>query len=191
VPAPGFTRRLAQSHFERAAALEERGDLAQALTEYTQAVSVDLTFGEAYLRLAALRERMGDPREADRVYSVAAELTDTRAHALVLRSHLRRSVGLEAEALRDLEVASELDDSPALLAELARDYVELHAWSAALSVYRRIAARAAEQQDAPALETARLEVRALRVLAAETDPSLERCAKHDWVGAALRSIAGR
>jgi tetratricopeptide (TPR) repeat protein len=187
----GFTRRLAQSHFERAEALELRGDIAQALQEYTASIGIDSTLGAAYLRLGALRQRMGDPREADLVYSEAARLTDMRSQALLERSHLRRAVGLSAQAVSDLESAVELDDSRALLEELARDYVELHAWSAALAVFRRIAASAAETGDAAALETARLEVRALRVLAAETDPSQDVPQKHDWVSRALRSIARR
>ena len=78
-----------------------------------------------------------------------------------------------------------------MLEELARDYVEQHAWSAALAVFRRIAANATTEGDAATLTTTRLEVRALRVLAAETDPSQAQPAKHDWVGRALRSIARR
>jgi tetratricopeptide (TPR) repeat protein len=190
-PQAGFTRRLALSHLERAEALEARGDIAQALREYTESVGIDPTLGDAYLRLGALREKMGDPREAELVFSEALMLPDTRAKALLERSHLRRKAGLGALALSDLESAVELDDRRALLEELAQDYVELHAWSAALAVFRRVAASAAENGDAPGLETARLEVRALRVLAAETDPSQERPPKHDWVARALRSIARR
>ena len=188
-PQVGFTRRLAQSHLARAEVLEDRGDIAQALHEYTESIGIDSTLGDAYLKLGALRERMGDQREADLVYSQAVLLTDTRSKALVQRSHLRRSAGLGAQALSDLEYAVELDPSRAALEELARDYVELHAWAAALAVFRRIAASAAENGDGAGLETAHLEVRALRVLAAETDPSQEPPPKHDWVRRALRSIA--
>jgi Tfp pilus assembly protein PilF len=190
-PQTGFTRRLAQSHFERAVAYESRGDIAQALREYSETISIDSTFGEAYLRLGALRERMGEPREADLVYSVAVQLTDTRSKALIQRSHLRRAAGLGAQALNDLESAAELDPNRAVLEELARDYVELHSWTAALAIFRRIAALANTSADTSALETARLEARALRVLAAETDSTQEPAPKHDWVSRALRSIARR
>jgi hypothetical protein len=190
-PQAGFTRRLALSHLERAEAFEARGDIAPALREYTESVGIDPTLGDAYLRLGVLREKMGDPREAELVFSEALMLPDTRAKALLERSHLRRKAGMSALALSDLESAVELDDHRALLEELAQDYVELHAWSAALAVFRRVAASAAESGDAPGLETARLEVRALRVLAAETDPSQERPPRHDWVARALRSIARR
>jgi tetratricopeptide (TPR) repeat protein len=188
-PQAGFTRRLALSHLERAQVFEARGDITQALREYTESVSIDPSLGDAYLRLGVLREKMGDPREAELVFSAALALPDTRAKALLERSHLRRKAGMGALALSDLESAVELDDNPALLEELAQDYVELHAWSAALAVFRRVAASAAENGDEPGLATARLEVRALRVLAAETDPSQERPPKHDWVARALRSIA--
>ena len=40
-------------------------------------------------------------------------------------------------------------------------------------------------------EAARLEVRALRVLAAEGDPSGKPVSRHDWVGRALAHIAKR
>ena len=190
VPAAGFSRRLALSHFERAEVLERRGDIAQALHEYTECIGIDSTLGDAYLRLGALRERMGDPREAELVYSEAVRLTDTRARALLQRSHLRRAVGASAQSLSDLEAAVELDENRALSEELAQRYVEVHAWSAALAVFRRISASAAEEGDAAGLQTARLEVRALRVLAAETDPSQAHPQKHDWVARALRSIAG-
>ncbi len=169
--------------------LEGRGDIAQALHEYTESIGIDSTLGDAYLKLGALRERMGDQREAELVYSEAVRLTDTRSKALMQRSHLRRAAGLGAQALSDLEYAVELDPSRAALEELARDYVELHAWAAALAVFRRIAADALETGNGAALETAHLEVRALRVLAAETDPGQEPPPKHDWVSRALRIIA--
>ncbi|HTA88805.1 MAG TPA: hypothetical protein VK745_04495 [Polyangiaceae bacterium] len=190
-PQAGFARRLAVSHLERGKALEARSDITQALREYSESIAVDSTLGEAYLRLGALRERMGEPREAELVFSAALTLPDARAKAFLERSHLRRKAGSSALALSDLESAVELDDDRTLLVELAQDYVELHAWSAALAVFRRVVASAAESEDTAGLQSARLEVRALRVLAAETDPSQERPQKHDWVARALRSIARR
>jgi tetratricopeptide (TPR) repeat protein len=193
-PAPaggGWTRNLALSHFERALRLEQRGDLAQALSEYTQSLAIDSTLGEAYLRLGALRERMGDAREAALVYSEAVRLGDTRARALVQRSRLFRAAGRGAEALRDLEAAVALEPNREALSELANDYVELHAFAAALFTVRRLLASAQVSGDNAAEQSARLEVRALRVLAAETDPTAERAPKHDWVGRSLASIARR
>ncbi len=99
----GWSRRLARSHFERALELEQRGDIAQALREYTECIAIDSTLGEAYLRLGALRERLGDAREAELVYSEAVRLGDSRSRALLQRSHLHRAAGRSAQARSDLE----------------------------------------------------------------------------------------
>jgi tetratricopeptide (TPR) repeat protein len=176
---------------ERGEEEEQRGDIPQALREYTETLAVDSTLGEAYLRLGSLRERMGDAREAELVYSEAVRLGDTRARALLQRSHLLRAEGRSGDAVRDLEAAVELDANPEALAELAQHYIEAHAFSAALFTFRRIVASARQRGDANALENARLEVRALSVLAAEMDPTRERAAKHDWVGRSLTRIASR
>jgi tetratricopeptide (TPR) repeat protein len=186
-----WSRNLALTHFERAAELERRGDIAQALREYTESLAVDSTLGEAYLRLGALRERMGDPREAELIYSAAVRLGDTRAQALLQRARLYRTAGRSELELRDLEAAAELEQSRPALEELARHYIEAHAFSAALFTFRRILAGAVQRGDSAELESARLEVRALRVLAAESDPTTERAPKHDWVGRSLVSIASR
>ena len=186
-----WTRRLASSHYERATALERRGDIAQALREYSETIAIDSTQGDAYLRLGALRERMGDAREAELIYSEAIRLSDSRAQALVQRSHLHRAAGRSQQAVNDLEAAVELEPNREALQELAQHYVEAHAWSAALATFRRIASSAQQSGDGAAAETARLEVRALRVLAAETDPISAPLKKHDWVGHSLAHIARR
>jgi tetratricopeptide (TPR) repeat protein len=191
VSTEGWSRRLARNHLERALALERRDDLTGALREYTQCIAIDSTLGDAYLRLGALRERMGDAREAELVYSEAVRLADARAAALVQRSHLHRAAGRNAQALSDLEAAVELDANRDALSELARDYVEAHAWAAALAAARRLASSALESGDQAGVEQARLEVRALRVLAAETEPTLERVSRHNWAGRALAHIAQR
>jgi tetratricopeptide (TPR) repeat protein len=134
---------------------------------------------------------MGDAREAELVYSEAVRLGDTRARALLLRSHLYRAAGQGALALRDLEAAVQLEADRPALEELAQHYVEAHAFSAALFTFRRILASAEQDGDSAALESARLEVRALRVLAAESDPTTAPAKKHDWVGRSLVSIARR
>jgi tetratricopeptide (TPR) repeat protein len=188
---PGWSRRLAQSHYQRAAELERRGDIAQALREYSETIAIDSTLGDAYLRLGALRERMGDTREAELIYSEAIRLGDSRAQALVQRSHLHRAAGRSQQAVGDLEAAVELEPNRQALQELAQHYVEAHAWAAALATFRRIASSAQASSEHAAANDARLEVRALRVLAAEADPSTEPVKKHDWVGRALSRIARR
>jgi tetratricopeptide (TPR) repeat protein len=186
-----WSRRLADSHYQRATELERRGDIARALREYSETIAIDSTLGDAYLRLASLRERMGDAREAELIYSEAIRLGDSRAQALVQRSHLRRAAGRSEQALSDLQAAVELEPNSAALQELAQHYVEGHAWAAALATFRRIASAAQANGEPAAAESARLEIRALRVLAAETDPSTEPVKKHDWVGRSLARIARR
>lgn len=186
-----WSRRLANSHYQRALELERRGDIAQALREYSETIAIDSTLGDAYLRLGMLRERMGDAREAERIYDAAIRLGDARAQALLQRSHLHRAAGRSAEAISDLQAAVELEPRRDALQELAQHYVEAHAWAAALATVRRIARSAQESGDAAAAEAARLEVRALRLLAAETDPSSAPVKKHDWVGRALAHLASR
>jgi len=187
----GWSRRLAKSHYQRATELERRGDIAQALREYSETIAIDSTLGDAYLRLGALRERMGDAREAELIYSAAIRLGDSRVPALVQRSHLHRAAGRSLEAISDLQAAVELEPNREALQELAQHYVEAHAWAAALATFRRIASSAQENADSAAAENARLEVRALRVLAAEVDSSSQPVKKHDWVGRALTHIASR
>jgi len=186
-----WSRRLANSHYERATELERRGDIAQALREYTETIAIDGTLGDAYLRLGALRERMGDAREAELIYSEAIRSGDSRAHALLQRSHLHRAAGHSEQAVSDLRAAVELDPNREALQELAQHYVEAHAWAAALATFRRIASSAIESGDLAAAESARLEVRALRVLAAETGPSTEPSKRHDWISRSLAHIARR
>ncbi len=134
---------------------------------------------------------MGDSREAELIYSEAIRLGDSRAQALVQRSHLHRAAGRSEQAISDLEAAVELEPNREALRELAQHYVEAHAWAAALATFRRIASSAQASGDSAAADSARLEVRALRVLAAETDPTTAIVYKHDWVGRSLAHIARR
>jgi len=186
-----WTRRLANTHYQRGLELERRDDIAQALREYSETIAIDSTLGDAYLRLGILRERMGDAREAELIYSEAIRLGDSRAQALVQRSHLYRAAGRSALAIRDLEAAVELEPNRDALRELVQHYAEAHAWAAALAAVRRIASSAEASGDSVAAENARLEVRALRVLAAETGISTGPFKKHDWVGRSLARIARR
>jgi tetratricopeptide (TPR) repeat protein len=182
---------LASSYLERGTVFEARGDVALALGEYSHALAVDPSLGEAYLKLGALRERMGDPREAELVYTAATALSAARAQALFARAMLRKHAARTSEALADLETSSELDPAHDTLIELGALYTELRAWPAALAVYRRLLYDAERLGDTHASNETRLEVRALRVLAGETDASKEHGSPHDWVRLALSSIAKR
>jgi len=104
---------------------------------------------------------------------------------------LHRAAGRSKQALSDLESAVELEPNREALLELAQHYVEAHAWVAALATFRRIASSAQASGESAVAESARLEVRALRVLAAESDASEEPSKRHDWVGRSLARIARR
>src|SRR5262249_41928699 len=54
-----------------------------AIRRYSEALSIDPTYGDAYLGLGALRLRRGDAREAERVYSVALAHLPALTTALV------------------------------------------------------------------------------------------------------------
>jgi hypothetical protein len=102
---------------------------------------------------------------------------------------LYRAAGRSAAAISDLQAAVELEPRREALQELAQHYVEAHAWAAALATVRRIASSAEQSGDGATAENARLEIRALRVLVAELDPSSAPLKKHDWVGRSLAHMA--
>jgi len=101
-----FVRRLAERALSRGIAQEARGDIAQALTSYDEAVRTDTTLGAAALRLGGLRERMGDREEAELLYAraiaandTAGEASDTTLGAAALRlGGLRERMGDREEA---------------------------------------------------------------------------------------------
>ena len=101
-------RRLAERALERGIVQEARGDIAQALTSYDEAVRTDSTLGAAALRLGALRERLGDRAEAELLYEHAVAAQETRAEGILRRALLRslRSGVCEARRLGGVGGAS-------------------------------------------------------------------------------------
>jgi tetratricopeptide (TPR) repeat protein len=192
-PAPKepWVRASAREEVRRAAEHARRGDALVALSEYNAAIRLDPSFGEAYLALGALREAMRDFAEAERVYDEAARIHDSRAAALAGRARARRALGRETEAFRDLEASLELEPDKARMKALAEWYVERRAWPAALSAWRRLYA-ALGDANSPERDEARLRIRALAVLAADSDPVLAgRSGEAGWVRQAFASIANR
>ncbi len=188
-----WATRASRELVRRADISHRRGQSGEALALLTEAVRMDPTFGPAYLALGRLRESLGDPAEAERVYGKATRLREGGADAFRARAELRHRDGRVRDALADLEAAlAQRDTDLALLRLLTRWYVEQRAWPAALGTARRTLAQL--ERDASMREedmvSARLQVRALTVLAAETDPVL--FANSDgWVRRALASIARR
>lgn len=160
------------------------------MTAYTQAIQLDSTYGPAYLRLGRLRQAAGEYREAERLYTSAAHLRQYHTHALELRARLYLQSGRQAEAFRDLRAAVASDENDtALRRELANWYAKRRMWPAALAEWRRIAALLESSPGSPTLSEARLQVRALGVLAGSCDPVQSGASQQSWVRRALASMA--
>lgn len=189
--AESFVRNLAQRALERGQAQEARGDIAQALTSYDEAVRTDSTLGAGLMHLGRLRERLGDPSEAELLYTHATNTPDSSAEAYYARALLRSAARRKAEAISDLQLAVELQPLPERLRLLGGWYVEAHTWPAALAVWRALLANAEERADEAALREARVTVSALSWLASDTDPVLAGSASPSWVRRSLaRSARG-
>lgn len=189
VRAESFVRNLAQRALERGIAQEARGDIAQALTSYDEAVRTDTTLGVAALRLGSLRERMGDREEAELLYSHATSSVDAAGDAYFARALLRNAAKRRQEAVLDLGQAVAIEPRPERLRLLGAWYVEASLWPAALAVYRALLADAEAQADEAQQRDARLTVTALSWLAIDTDPVLSGATSTDWVRRSLARAA--
>ena len=187
--AESFVRRLAERALKRGVAQEARGDIAQALTSYDEAVRTDSTLGTAALRLGSLRERMGDPAQAELLYTRALAAPESSADAYYARSQLRSLAKRRAEALGDLAASVALSPQPERVRVLAGWYVEARLWPAALALWRTLAANAEATGDQAELREARLTVAALSWLASDTDPVLAGASSSDWVRRSLARSA--
>jgi len=187
--AQSFVRNLAQRALERGMVQEARGDIAQALTSYDEAVRTDSTLGTAALRLGNLRERMGDREEAELLYSHALSAPETTADAYYARALLRRSAQRRAEAMADLAESIALSPQAPRLRLLADWYVEARLWPAALAAWRALLAEADLQGDDAQRREAQLTVTALSWLAKDTDAVLSGATSEDWVRRSLARAA--
>jgi tetratricopeptide (TPR) repeat protein len=192
-PTDSWATRRARDFVERAQLHTRRGDVALALQAYSEAIRVDGSHGPAYLGLAWLREGLGDFAEAERLYEAAARLADIAPEAYARRARLRSKLGRELDALRDLEASVRLDpESPARARELASWYSERQAWPAALALWRRLLAGAEKDNNPGEIAAARIQVHALSLLAAESDPVVGAARAHpNWVRRSIRSAAQR
>lgn len=187
--ADSFVRRLAERALERGIAQETRGDIAQALSSYDEAVRTDTTLGAAALRLGSLRERLGQPDEAELLYSQAVALPETAAEAYAARAQLRDRARRRPEATADLAESVALLPRPDRLQLLGNWYVAARAWPAALNVYRALLMSARERGDPVFLRETQLTLDALSWLAGDTDPVLAGWGADDWVRRSLSRLA--
>jgi tetratricopeptide (TPR) repeat protein len=193
VPGESWATARAREYVRTAERHERRGDAAYAILAYSEAIGIDGTFGPAYLGLARLREAIGDVSEAERLYAGATRLESVAAEALARRARMRKRLGREQEAFADLEAATRLEPhARERLRELAGWYAERRVWPAALSVWRRLLTEAARIGDENELAQARVQVRALSLLAADADPVRAGAQDHpSWVRRSIANIARR
>jgi len=187
--AESFVRRLAERALERGIAQEARGDIAQALTSYDEAVRTDSTLGAAALRLGALRERLGDRNEAEFLYTHALSARETSADAYYARALLRNGGQRRREAIADLAESVALSPLPARLRLLGGWYIEARLWPAALAIWRALAANAEQTGTEAERREARVTVSALSWLAADTDPVQAGESSDDWIRRSLARAA--
>jgi tetratricopeptide (TPR) repeat protein len=187
--AESFVRRLAERALERGMAQEARGDIAQALTSYDEAVRTDSTLGLAAMRLGGLRERMGDREEAELLYTHALSAPESAADAYYARALLRNGAQRRKEALVDLAESVALSPVPLRLRVLGGWYVEARLWPAALATWRALAATADASGNEAERREARLTVTALSWLAGDTDPVLAGDGSNDWIRRSLARAA--
>jgi tetratricopeptide (TPR) repeat protein len=180
----------AQALLDRAVRFEQEGRYADAAAAYTDAIRLDAGDGAALVALGKLRVRLGQLRDAEELFSAATRFRGHASAAYFERGKLRRALGREREAVADLESAANLaPDDAAQSEELAALYVARRAWLPALAAWRRALAVAA---DPAAEKRANLQVKALRVIAAELDPaSADASRKRSFTRRALAKIAAR
>lgn len=189
--ADSFVRRLAERALERGVAQERRGDIAQALSSYDEAVRTDSTLGAAALRLGSLRERLGDKEEAELLYGHAIRAPETSADGYYARALLRNANRQRGAAAADLAESVARSAVPERLHLLGAWYVEARSWPAALAVWRALQAAAEARGDAAALREARVTVAALCWLAGDTDPVQAGVSSPDWIRRSLARSARR
>lgn len=174
----------------RARRLTARGNVLSALSAYSQAVTLYPRCGVATLELASLRANLGDYTEAERLFDRAVHLRAHAAEAFKARAVMRRRQGQRAAALADLgaAVAMRPDDieSVRLLADW---FIEERVWPAALAQCRALVRLLTETERSAELAQAELRVRALAILAAETDPVAEGARSENWVRRSLSKLA--
>jgi tetratricopeptide (TPR) repeat protein len=177
----------------RARAEVRQGDVGEALLLYTQALDLNPSSGAALLELGKLRQQLNEYDDARAVYRRASEIHACAPEAFAALARLARARGNDAEACADLRTAIRLDPKAhARVRELAGWYVARRAWSAALELYRELIAELEnEPSRAAELRRARIQARALSLLAGDTDPVAAGGTARNWVRRAIAAIARR
>ena len=92
----------AQRHYDAGVELQDRGELSEAITAYTEAIAADPGMVEAYKRRAKAYLELGQNQRAAHDYETAADLApDDTATANQAKASL--DLGQPERALKDLE----------------------------------------------------------------------------------------
>jgi tetratricopeptide (TPR) repeat protein len=158
--------------------MEATGDADRALRAYNDAIGLDPTCRDAYLRLGAIREARHDFREAERVYSIAIDHVPTSREAFFRRAAVRLILGRDEEAIAELRYLGEAEPADEAALKVALDslrrldeYFTAHDLvPARLGVWRRMAVLTEHGPDAAAATQARSMVRALSLVVGPADP---------------------
>lgn len=176
----------------RARRLSARGNVLSALSTYSQAVALYPRCGAATLELASLRARLGDYSEAERLFDRAVHLREHAPEAFKARAVMRRQQGRRAAALSDLGAAVAMRPDDIESVRLLTDwFIEERVWPAALAQCRALVRLLTETQRDAELAQAELRVRALAIMAAETDPVADGARSENWVRRSLSKLAQR
>jgi tetratricopeptide (TPR) repeat protein len=185
-----WATRSARRWYDRGQHHERHRSYARALDAYARALQADATFGPAYLAMGRLREQIADFDEAELIYDRAIRLPVVAAEALARRAVMRRKLGRLSEALRDIEAAVQTGtEEPRHLELGAQWYVEARNWSAALAWHRRLESALRGQGDTQRADQVHLQVRALVVLAGDTDPVSAGRDHPSWVRRSLATLS--
>lgn len=176
----------------RARRFSARGNVLSAVSTYSQAVALYPRCGAATLELANLRANLGDYAEAERLFDRALHLRELAPEAFKARAVMRRRQGQRAAALSDLGAAVAMRPDDIESVRLLVDwFVEERVWPAALAQSRALVSLLAETERNVELAQAELRVRALAIMAAETDPVTEGAGSENWVRRSLSKLAQR
>ncbi len=165
----------------------EKGNVGLAVTRFNDALSIDATFGDAYLALASLREATGELEEADKVLSLALEHIPGFDPALFARAELYgRAKRFDAATSVLLGILAREPEQRAALTKVIETASKAGRFPVALAAARRLALLLGKEGDLAAAKDARITVRALTLLVAEADPV---CAKHRATSVVRRALA--
>lgn len=163
---------------EQGVANRNSGKTDAALSRLLEAISIDGTFGPAYLALASLREASGEWEEALRVLDMGIDRIAGFDEGLVARaSVLARAKQYAGATAAYLIVLQRHADDEASLRQLLLVAPRANLLPVALGASRRLMVLCRERGDAACEKEARLTTRALEHLIAEADP-VTRGAKH-------------